>query len=305
MASTEEVPLWTYGALHTPLLVESCDSDRLVSYCARYGVKNPAFWHLALVRFAVAPHCRSVKKLLERIRQSSYSTPSQRLCPLTVIRLLSAKRKHVNPHSQDPCFVSANVNADQQQEVLMGDIKDFLVESIEQIKERIDRLKRRADADLAELQQRRSQLRHVREDLHCFYVTGQPCSQCNMMLDLPIVRFLCGHVYHLLCLESYEEARKCPKCAPDNQLKNRLLKENLSLLMGADQLNSSCDNLLQNGDTAVVSYVAAFLGHGLMRTIRSPRGQVVGSQKSFFSETVAPSSEYSSVVMQTLKRRTP
>ena len=41
------------------------------------------------------------------------------------------------------------------------------------------------------------------------------CNQCNMIIELPVVLFKCGHYYHALCLHTYSKDWKnihCPQC---------------------------------------------------------------------------------------------
>lgn len=37
------------------------------------------------------------------------------------------------------------------------------------------------------------------------------CAHCNLPLELPIVRFVCGHSYHAGCLSS--DSPGCSRCA--------------------------------------------------------------------------------------------
>ena len=40
------------------------------------------------------------------------------------------------------------------------------------------------------------------------------CVSCDKKLNNPAIFFMCGHVYHVYCVDSDGSIKQCPKCFP-------------------------------------------------------------------------------------------
>ncbi|EJS44185.1 pep5p [Saccharomyces arboricola H-6] len=96
---------------------------------------------------------------------------------------------------------------------------------------------------------------------------NQACFMCNSTLDIPVVFFKCGHIYHQHCLNEEEDTLenerklfKCPKCLVELETSNKLYEAQHEVVEKNDLLNFALNG--EEGSKDRFKIITEFLGRG-------------------------------------------
>ncbi|CCJ31079.1 unnamed protein product [Pneumocystis jirovecii] len=96
----------------------------------------------------------------------------------------------------------------------VGVIKEYLIEIIEQEKKEIDNNSTLINMYRDETENKKNKLYDLMKSAQIFQ--EMKCSMCGLILNLPIVHFLCKHSYHQKCINDLDEIEYCPQCSNNN-----------------------------------------------------------------------------------------
>ncbi|KAF2761758.1 vacuolar protein sorting-associated protein 11 [Pseudovirgaria hyperparasitica] len=145
----------------------------------------------------------------------------------------------------------------------MGMIKKYLSGTIERERQEISNNRRTTATFKKDTAEKLAELETLNTKPEVFQTTR--CSACGNSLDLPTVRFLCKHSFHLRCLNVTQEDDiesgdvECPICAPNNATIKAIRKAQLESAerhdLFKDALKSSQDGF---------GTISEWMGRGVM-----------------------------------------
>ncbi|CCK72160.1 tethering complex subunit PEP5 KNAG_0J00770 [Huiozyma naganishii CBS 8797] len=125
-----------------------------------------------------------------------------------------------------------------------------------------------ADSYRDELAQKRTKLQELldSEKPSHIHLKKTSCFMCNSALDLPVVYFKCGHIYHRRCLNEENVKNdespqfRCPKCVADIETSNKLYEMQKQVGQDAAFLTSVLNS--KEGQRDRFKVVTDFIGRG-------------------------------------------
>jgi hypothetical protein len=97
-------------------------------------------------------------------------------------------------------------------------VKNFVINSLSKEKKNLDNDKKDFENNFTKLEKINNEIKELKQKAKIFNVTK--CAFCTHTLQPPVVYFLCGHSYHLLCLnaEVKDDMKdiQCPQCINSN-----------------------------------------------------------------------------------------
>ncbi|KAI8806579.1 hypothetical protein BJ742DRAFT_816359 [Cladochytrium replicatum] len=197
--------LYEKQSLHKDTLLhymEVKDYAKVLETCRKHGEKERSLWIETLAFFAASASNPSQNDLTSSAQ--SYLTmilddidKMNLLPPLQVLQILAK-----NPA------------------VTVGMVRDFIVRRVEAEKKGIAEDQRLIQSYTYDTQRMRSQL-HELQNLPIVFQSAK-CNQCNQLLELPTVHFMCKHSFHQRCLGDNDS--ECPMCSTDHRAVQELVK---------------------------------------------------------------------------------
>ena len=152
--------------------------------------------------------------------------------------------------------------------VTYGVVQDVLLRHVEESEEEIKKNMKLVHSYEDELKQEKQKLYELLDtkDPISIRIKNQLCYMCETPIELPMVYFKCGHIYHQRCLNeenSTETNRRqytCPKCIVELETSNRLFELQHEVSNKYEMFKLALDNEDVNGDRFKV--VTEFIGKG-------------------------------------------
>ncbi|KAL3237686.1 tethering complex subunit PEP5 RNJ42_00673 [Nakaseomyces bracarensis] len=154
-----------------------------------------------------------------------------------------------------------------------GVIKDFLLDHIEEEERDIKHANKLIESYQSELETKQNRLEELLDPNHeeNIQIKDAKCHSCQTSLELSIVYFKCGHIYHQRCLNGEQDPKvsdtilfKCPKCIIDIETSNRKLESQKELSMKREVLDVAFESIGPNADRFKV--ISEFIGKGGLDT---------------------------------------
>ena len=152
--------------------------------------------------------------------------------------------------------------------VTYGVVQDILLKHVEESEAEIQKNMKLVHSYEDELKQKKQKLYELLDtkDPISIRIKNQLCYMCETPIELPMVYFKCGHIYHQRCLNeenSTETNRRqytCPKCIVELETSNRLFELQHEVSSKYEMFKLALDNEDINGDRFKV--VTEFIGKG-------------------------------------------
>ncbi|AMD18891.1 HBL011Cp [Eremothecium sinecaudum] len=227
------------------------DAVKCMRFLEKYGKTEPELYRMALNFFLTSPHIYNdiggdavfKRRVLDKV------VSLELMQPLDILQSLS-----------------------QTNVATFGLVKDFLVNHIKCQQRETENNEKLINSYQSELQEKRNQLSALlnTSDPIQVKVKNNFCKMCHTSLDLPVVFFKCGHIFHQRCLseESDLEAKnklyKCPNCAVEMENSVSMAKAQRSISTNVNLLKAALYNEDNHRDRFKV--VSEFIGKGGLET---------------------------------------
>jgi len=151
-----------------------------------------------------------------------------------------------------------------------GLIQDVLVSQVKSKEEEISRTQKLIQSYENELYNKKEKINKIlnTEDGTSIKLKGKLCNRCETAIELPIVYFKCGHLYHQRCLneEEYQisgkQVYRCPKCLVEQERSKKLHETQQEISKNDEMLAMALGEEGRNGDKFKV--ITEFIGRGGM-----------------------------------------
>ncbi|SMN22079.1 similar to Saccharomyces cerevisiae YMR231W PEP5 Component of CORVET tethering complex [Maudiozyma saulgeensis] len=152
--------------------------------------------------------------------------------------------------------------------VTYGLIQEVLINQIKSKEEEISKTEKLIESYGDELNDKKEKLDNIlnAEDGTTIKLKGKTCNRCETAIELPIVFFKCGHLYHQRCLneEEYQNIGKqvyrCPRCIVEQERSKKLYETQQEISMNNEMLDMALHDEGNNGDRFKV--ITEFIGRG-------------------------------------------
>lgn len=152
--------------------------------------------------------------------------------------------------------------------ITFGSIKNILISLIEANEEEISKTELLVESYEKELDEKKNKLKSItkKDEATSIQLKGKLCHMCETTIELPMVYFKCGHMYHQRCLneEDFENVSvqiyKCPKCLVELESSNRLYEAQQEMSNKYDMFKLALEDEGDSGDRFKV--VSEFIGRG-------------------------------------------
>ncbi|AAS50759.2 ABL012Cp [Eremothecium gossypii ATCC 10895] len=150
-----------------------------------------------------------------------------------------------------------------------GLVRDFLINHIKAQQRETHNNEKLIQSYQGELQEKEMQLKTLLSESEPLQVKVKNnfCKMCHTLLDLPVIFFKCGHIYHQRCLpeDSISDGNgsphyRCPNCAVDIEASENLIKPKKDNDTKASLLQAALSSEDSSGDRFKV--VSEFIGKG-------------------------------------------
>lgn len=97
-------------------------------------------------------------------------------------------------------------------------------------------------------------------------IKNQNCHMCELALELPILYFKCGHIYHKRCLNEEENiasndvSYKCPKCILELESSNKIYDDQTNVTQDIELLETILNT--KDGQKDRFKIISEFIGRG-------------------------------------------
>lgn len=158
------------------------NSEQCIAICKEYGKQDGNLWIQLLTMLAQQEELNLslIQEILEYIEKTG------------IVPLLIALQ-----------IVSQN------EKIQLGMVKKFIVRHVHRLNGTVQTDRERIADIMATNQRLKREIASIVNDARLYQ--SNKCANCNLPLELPIVRFVCGHSYHSSCLSS--ETPGCSRCA--------------------------------------------------------------------------------------------
>ncbi|GMM56954.1 tethering complex subunit [Maudiozyma humilis] len=223
------------------------DPNNSMRFFEKYCEKEPNLYRAALTYFVSSKHITNAIGGEEVLK-------SKIITPILKRRLLSMI---------DIVHVLSSSNA-----VTFGLIQDTLITHTEVLEQEIHKSQKLAESYESELKDKEEKIKSIlqKTDGTTIQLKGKLCQMCETPLELPIVYFKCGHIYHQRCLNEEDYATqsaqvyKCPKCLVEFERAHKLQEAQLETSQKFDMFQMALDDAGDNGDKFKV--ITEFIGRG-------------------------------------------
>ncbi|QLG73598.1 hypothetical protein HG535_0F01080 [Zygotorulaspora mrakii] len=152
--------------------------------------------------------------------------------------------------------------------VTYGLIKDMLISHVKEEEEEITKSEKLIKSYELELQTKKEKLKKLLnfDEPTQIKVKNSKCLVCNTSVELPLIYFKCGHIYHVRCLneedklENGERLFKCPKCVVEVEMSERLFHAQKAVGSKADLLQMALND--EDDSSNRFKVVTEFIGRG-------------------------------------------
>lgn len=150
-----------------------------------------------------------------------------------------------------------------------GVIQEFLIEHIDEEERNIKHAKKLIDSYQTELENKQEKLQKLLDPNHeeHIQIKNKKCHSCQTTLELSVIYFKCGHIYHQRCLNGEPDPKdgdniifKCPKCIIEIETSNKKLESQKEHSMKREVLDVAFDSIRPNAERFKV--VSEFIGRG-------------------------------------------
>ncbi|AET38185.1 tethering complex subunit PEP5 Ecym_2458 [Eremothecium cymbalariae DBVPG len=223
------------------------DSLKCMNFLEKYGRTEPELYRMSLSFFLSSRQIYEdiggdlvfKEKVLDKVIAMDL------LQPLDILQILS----------------SSNI-------ATFGLVRDFLINHIKSQQRETQNNEKLIASYQQELEEKEEQLSALLNghDPIQVKVKNNFCTMCHTALDLPIIFFKCGHIFHQRCLsedsenEDKDRIYKCPNCAVEMENSESLLESQRNVSMNANLLRAALSNEDNHKDRFKV--VSEFIGKG-------------------------------------------
>ena len=150
-----------------------------------------------------------------------------------------------------------------------GLIQDIIIDHVKTEDIEIKRNEKLIESYDKELKEKKQKLKNTINSDQPIHVPlkNQTCFMCSLPLDVPVVFFKCGHIYHQHCLNEEEDALenerklfKCPKCLVELETSNKLFEAQHEVVEKKDLLDFALNG--EEGSKDRFKVITEFLGRG-------------------------------------------
>ncbi|CAL9731936.1 E3 ubiquitin-protein ligase Pep5p [Monosporozyma unispora] len=147
-------------------------------------------------------------------------------------------------------------------------IQDLLVDHFNKQETEIDNNTKLIESYESELATKQAQLKELLniEKPTEINIKNQNCYMCELPLELPILYFKCGHIYHKRCLNEEENTAandisyKCPKCILELESSNKIYNEQTNVTQDIELLETILNT--KEGQKDRFKIISEFIGRG-------------------------------------------
>ncbi|CAI4048747.1 hypothetical protein SKDZ_13G3570 [Saccharomyces kudriavzevii ZP591] len=150
-----------------------------------------------------------------------------------------------------------------------GLIQDIIIDHVKREDLEIKRNEKLIESYDKELNEKKEKLKGTINSDQPIHVPlkNQVCFMCNLKLEIPVVFFKCGHIYHQHCLNEEEDTLKnerklfkCPKCLVELETSNKLYEAQREVVEKNDLLDFALNS--EEGSKDRFKVITEFLGRG-------------------------------------------
>lgn len=149
-----------------------------------------------------------------------------------------------------------------------GLIQDILMSNVKSQEEEISKAEKLINSYEKELSDKKEQLNKQlkTEEGNTISLKGKTCNRCETAIELPIIYFKCGHLYHQRCLneEDYtsngKHVYRCPRCLVEHERSKNIYETQKEISSNPEMLELALSEAGKNGDRFKV--ITEFIGRG-------------------------------------------
>lgn len=140
--------------------------------------------------------------------------------------------------------------------VTFGVIQDILIQYVEEEEVELEKSKKLVGLYEDELNKKKNQVEKILQETKptTLRLKNENCQQCRTSLELPILFFKCGHVYHQRCLNeetdmhNVEKLFRCPMCIEELTSSQKLVEAQKEAAMKSSILESVLQDIPEDAD---------------------------------------------------------
>ncbi|KAG0671567.1 hypothetical protein C6P45_000399 [Maudiozyma exigua] len=223
------------------------EPNNCMRYFEKYATKDHNLYRAALTYFTSSKHVLNdvggesiiKEKIIDKI------VDKRLLTPIELIQILSGSNCASYGLIQD--ILMSNVRSQEQETSRAGKLIDSYEKELNDKKEKLNKLLKTEEGNTIALK-------------------GKTCNRCETAIELPIIYFKCGHLYHQRCLneEDYTNNGKriyrCPKCLVEHERSKNMYETQKGISSNQGILELALSDEHKNDDRFKI--ITEFIGRG-------------------------------------------